>query len=112
MATHRRSLVGIRGADIKSIEIREIGAKEEASARGLARTKGVETSFNDELCRLSIVAVDDVPVIQPCAEYDRWNQRTRQLVFGLFMKYNVVTDKELEDFLDSEPVEAPPAATT
>lgn len=103
---------GPRRCSIKSITLKETGGPEEAIARLAAEAKGKAGSVTLETIRASIVAVDDKPVMQPYADLDTWNTRTRTLVAQYYNSINGTDEEETENFIEAAqpvPVASRPA---
>ncbi len=81
---------------LHSFTLRETEGKDEEYAA--ERAKIAKSSSSEELIRVSLVAVNDVPVQQPYLVLNKWNSKARQLVADAFTELNTVSDGEIEDF--------------
>lgn len=92
------------GCSVESFVVREIDGHDEREAGRwlVARGEGVEDArlaMMDENLRVSIYAVNDVPVEQPYLGMDLWSTKTRRFLIEAFGLLNGVEDKEVSDFL-------------
>lgn len=103
---------GIKGVSISSVTIKETDGNDETIAAERAESLGKAASVAEEIVRMSIVAVDGVPVKQPYMGFNKWNSRTRAFVLNAWRHINAIPDaSEISSFLESgedEP-EASPA---
>lgn len=87
------------GSALESFTLRETDGKDEEYAAQRAKAKGGDATTVEELVRISIVAVNGEPVIQPYEKLAQWNSRARGLVVTAWRSLNTISDKEDTDFL-------------
>jgi len=102
--------------DVESIVVRELRGRDERTARVNAEARGKDSTIIQELVRMSIVVVDDVPVEVGvgCAAYvDDWSTRTRAFAFAAYTQINGADGDELAAFLKGgKPLAATPPSTS
>jgi len=93
----KRARVG--KTEIKSFSMREVDGRDEEVATNSAKARGGSATTQEELVRLSVVAVNDVNVEHPYLAFDTWNSRARSFSLKAFNELNGMSKEEEADFL-------------
>lgn len=84
---------------LTSFTLRETDGKDEAYAAQRAKAKGGDANTTEELIRVCIVEVNDMPVEQPYEAMSLWSSRARALLVSAWRDLNAISEKEDADFL-------------
>lgn len=85
-----------KNVDVETATVKEIRYDDQARARQVANEKKRPDSWNFELLRMAIVAVDGQKVEYPWPGLDELNQKTVGLLFGAFNEVNLIGADEEE----------------
>lgn len=88
-----------KSCNVRELVLRETNGIDEQAAALAAEARAGRSSIYQELVRLSIVEVDGAKVIQPYAQLEQWNSRTRALVQEAYKQLNDLKEEELSVFL-------------
>lgn len=88
-----------KGSAVSTITMRETNGIDEQAAALQADARGERSTIYAELVRLSVVAVDGKPVIQPFVELEQWTSVMRALVNDGYTHLNDLKEADKIAFL-------------